>query len=65
MIYQESGATPSNMATANCAMGVGALKGSHASTRDAKKAYIQSSIDVPGTPDLGKTSKVLVAKILV
>ena len=26
MIYQESGATPSNMATAHCAMGVGALR---------------------------------------
>ena len=50
MIYQESGATPSNMATAHGAMGVGALKGSKASTRDAKKAYIQSWIDVPGRP---------------
>ena len=47
MLYQESGATPSNMATAHCAMGVGALKGSEATTRDAKKAYIQSE---PGRP---------------
>ena len=38
------------MATAHGAMGVGALKGSKASTRDAKKAYIQSWIDVPGRP---------------
>ena len=50
MAYQEAGATPSNMATAHCAMGDGALKGSRATTRDAKKAYIQSSIDVPGRP---------------
>ena len=50
MIYQEAGATPSNMATAHCAMGVGALKGSTITTADAKKAYIQSDIDVPGRP---------------
>ena len=50
MIYREPGATPSNMATAHCAMGFGALKGSRSSTKDAKKAYIQSDIDVPGRP---------------
>jgi hypothetical protein len=31
-------------------MGVGALKGSRVSTRDAKKAYIQSFIGAPGRP---------------
>jgi len=31
-------------------MGVGALKGSTFSTRDAEKAYIQSDIDLPGRP---------------
>ena len=50
MLYQEVGATPSSMATALCAMAVGALKGSSISTRDAKKAYIQSEIDTPGRP---------------
>ena len=50
MIYQEAGTTPSNMATAHRAMGVGALKGSTVTTADAKKAYIQSDIDVPGRP---------------
>ena len=53
MLYQEAGATPSNMVTAYCAMGVGALKGSRNSTRDAKKAYIQSYIDVPARPEPG------------
>ena len=38
------------MASAHCALGVGALKGSKFPTRDAKKAYIQSSIDAPGRP---------------
>ena len=50
MIYQEAGATPSNMATAHCAMGVGALKGSTVTTADAKKAFIQLDMDVPGRP---------------
>ena len=50
MLYQEVGATPSSMASAHAAMGVGALKGSKMTTRDAKKAYIQSFIDAPGRP---------------
>ena len=50
MVYQEAGANPSNMATAHCAMGVGALEGSTVTTADAKKVYIQSDIDVPGRP---------------
>ena len=37
------------MASAHCALGVGARKGSKFSTRDAKKAYIQSLI-APGRP---------------
>jgi hypothetical protein len=48
MLYQEVGAAPSNMATAHCVMGVGALQGCFTSTRDAKKACIQSFIDAPG-----------------
>ena len=50
MLYQEVGATPSNMPTARCALGVGALKDLSFSTRDARKAYIQSFIDAPGRP---------------
>ena len=50
MLYQEVGATPSSMASAHCALGIGALKGSTFSTRDAEKAYIQSDIDKPGRP---------------
>lgn len=38
MLYQEVGATPSNMASAHCALGIGAIKKSGFSTRDAKKA---------------------------
>ncbi|MHC4950810.1 MAG: reverse transcriptase domain-containing protein, partial [Planctomycetota bacterium] len=50
LLYQEVGATPSNLATAHCAIGAGALKGSRATTRDVKQAYIQSEIDLPGRP---------------
>ena len=50
MLYQEVGATRSSMASAHAALGVGALKGSKMTTRDAKKAYIQSFIDAPGRP---------------
>ena len=50
MVYQEVGATPSSMATAQMAIAAGVLKGSRPTTRDAKKAYIQSWIDKPGRP---------------
>ena len=50
MLYQEVGATPSTMACTQLAMACGALKGSRSSTRDARKAYIQSFIDKPGRP---------------
>ena len=50
MLYQEVGATPSSMACTQMAMACGALKGSRSSTRDARKAYIQSFIDKPGRP---------------
>ena len=50
MLYQEIGATPSTMACTQLAMACGALKGSRSSTRDARKAYIQSFIDKPGRP---------------
>jgi hypothetical protein len=50
MLYQEVGATPSSMASTQMALACGALKGSRATTRDARKAYIQSFIDKPGRP---------------
>jgi hypothetical protein len=50
MLYQEVGATPSSMASTQLALACGALKGSRATTRDARKAYIQSFIDKPGRP---------------
>ena len=50
MLYQEVGATPSSMACTQTALACGALKGSRATTRDARKAYIQSFIDKPGRP---------------
>ena len=50
LLYQEVGATPSNLATAHCAIGAGVLKGSRATTRDVKQAYDQSEIDLPGRP---------------
>ena len=40
MLYQEVGATPSSFATTQAAMAVGALKGSRATTRDARKPRI-------------------------
>ena len=50
LLYQEVGATPSSMSSTQAAIAAGVLKGSRASTRDAKKAYIQSWIDKPGRP---------------
>ena len=50
LLYQEVGATPSNLATVHCAIGAGVLKGSWATTRDVQQAYIQSEIDLPGRP---------------
>ena len=50
MLYQEVGATPSSMASAQCSLWVGALKKSSISARDAKKAYTQSFIDALGRP---------------
>ena len=38
------------MATAHCAMGLGVVKRSRSTIRDAKKAYAQPLIDVPGRP---------------
>ena len=50
MLYQEVGATPSCMASTQMPLACGALQGSRATTRDARKAYIQSFIDKPGRP---------------
>ena len=50
MLYQEVGATPSSMASTQMFLACGALKGSRSTTRDARKAYIQSFIDKPGRP---------------
>jgi len=47
-LFQEVATTPSTMASARVALGIGALRGYKASIRDAEKAYIQSFIKQPG-----------------
>ena len=65
MLYQEVGATPSSMASAHCALGVGALKGSKFSTRDAKKPY--SIIHLCSRPpqNMDPLAKLPMAQIMV
>ena len=47
-LFQEVATTPSTMASARTALGIGALRGNRATIRDAEKAYIQSRIKQPG-----------------
>ena len=50
-LFQEVGATPSNMVSCKMSAGCAAAKGHVMTTRDAEQAYIQSYINTPGRPE--------------
>ena len=50
MLYQDVIASPSNMATVNCAMAPCALRYPRSHTRDARKACIELCSDMTGRP---------------
>lgn len=50
-LFQEVGATPSNMVSCKTSLCCASAKGHIATQRDAEQAYIQSRIDTPGRPE--------------